>query len=542
MLIQIQRMAKKGIDLLRDRRKNKSTAFTREERNALGLRGLLPYAVSSQKMQVDRIVTNIRRQDDDIDRYLALFQLMHRNDRLYYQVIMENIEEMLPIIYTPTVGEACKRFSHLFSLPKGFYITPEDKGQIYEMLKNWNHRDIKVIVATDGERILGLGDLGANGMGIPIGKLALYTAFGGIDPGKCLPVMIDVGTNNKELREDMLYLGYPHPRITGEAYDELIDEFVMAVKKLYPGVLLQFEDFLTPNAYKLLNRYKNKILCFNDDIQGTASVALAGVLASCKITGKEFKDLKVMFLGAGSAATGIADLLKSALMKHGLSEKEALKRLNFCDIDGLLVKGRKGLMEHNLPYAHDMNSIPFKEAISTLEPDVLIGATGSGGTFDQEVIEAMSKVNERPVIFALSNPTSKAECTAEQAYSWSDGKAIFVSGSPFNPVEYKGKTLVPGQGNNAYIFPGLGMGLLVSKAKGVNDQLLLAAAETLADQVTEEDLAQGKLYPSLKNIRQVSHAIACRVANLVYELGLTRKRRPTNLEDRIRKNMYDPKY
>jgi malate dehydrogenase (oxaloacetate-decarboxylating)(NADP+) len=535
-------MAKKGIDLLRDRRKNKSTAFTREERNALGLRGLLPYAVSSQKMQVDRIVTNIRRQDDDIDRYLALFQLMHRNDRLYYQVIMENIEEMLPIIYTPTVGEACKRFSHLFSLPKGFYITPEDKGQIYEMLKNWNHRDIKVIVATDGERILGLGDLGANGMGIPIGKLALYTAFGGVDPGKCLPVMIDVGTNNKELREDMLYLGYPHPRITGEAYDELIDEFVMAVKKLYPGVLLQFEDFLTPNAYKLLNRYKNKILCFNDDIQGTASVALAGVLASCKITGKEFKDLKVMFLGAGSAATGIADLLKSALMKHGLSEKEALKRLNFCDIDGLLVKGRKGLMEHNLPYAHDMNSIPFKEAISTLEPDVLIGATGSGGTFDQEVIEAMSKVNERPVIFALSNPTSKAECTAEQAYSWSDGKAIFVSGSPFNPVEYKGKTLVPGQGNNAYIFPGLGMGLLVSKAKGVNDQLLLAAAETLADQVTEEDLAQGKLYPSLKNIRQVSHAIACRVANLVYELGLTRKRRPTNLEDRIRKNMYDPKY
>jgi malate dehydrogenase (oxaloacetate-decarboxylating)(NADP+) len=340
----------------------------------------------------------------------------------------------------------------------------------------------------------------------------------------------------------MLYLGYPHPRITGEAYDELVDEFVTAVKKLYPGVLLQFEDFLTPNAYKLLNRYKNKILCFNDDIQGTASVALAGVLASCRITGKEFKDLKVMFLGAGSAATGIADLLKSALMKHGLSEKEALKRLNFCDLDGLLVKGRKGLMEHNLPYAHELDSMTFKEAIKALEPDILIGATGAGGAFDQEVIEAMSKVNERPVIFALSNPTSKAECTAEQAYTWSDGQAIFVSGSPFNPVEYKGKTLVPGQGNNAYIFPGLGMGLLVSKAKGVNDQLLLAAAETLADQVTEADLAQGKLYPSLKNIRQVSHAIACRVANLVYELGLTRKRRPTNLEDRIRKNMYDPKY
>ena len=537
-----QRMAKKGIDLLRDRRKNKSTAFTREERDALGLRGLLPYAVSTQEMQVDRIVTNIRRLDDDIDRYLALFQLMHRNDRLYYQVIMENIEEMLPIIYTPTVGEACKRFSHLFSLPKGFYITPEDKGKIYDMLKNWNHRDIKVIVATDGERILGLGDLGANGMGIPIGKLALYTAFGGIDPGKCLPVMIDVGTNNKEIREDMLYLGYPHPRITGEAYDELIEEFVQAVKKLYPGVLLQFEDFLTPNAYKLLNNYKNKILCFNDDIQGTAAVALAGVLASCRLTGKQFKDLKIMFLGAGSAATGIADLMKSAMVKAGLNEKEALKRLNFCDIEGLLIKGRKDLMEHNLPYAQESKAMSFKEAIKTIEPDVLIGATGAGGAFDKEVIEAMTKVNERPVIFALSNPTSKAECTAEQAYSWSKGKAIFVSGSPFKPVEYEGKTLVPGQGNNAYIFPGLGLGLLVSKAQRVDDQLLLAAAETLADQVTQEDLDQGKLYPSLKNIRQVSHAIACRVANLVYEMGLTKKRRPTNLEDRIRKNMYDPKY
>jgi len=535
-------MAKKGIDLLRDRRKNKSTAFTRGERDALGLRGLLPHAVSSQQMQVERIVTNIRRQDDDIDRYLALLQLMHRNDRLYYEVIMQNIEEMLPIIYTPTVGEACKRFSHLFSLPKGFYVTPDDKGKILDMLKNWNYRDIKVIVITDGERILGLGDLGANGMGIPIGKLSLYTAFGGIDPSKCLPVMFDVGTNNKEIREDTLYLGYPHPRIKGKAYDDLMDEFVRAVKKLYPGVLLQFEDFLTPNAYSLLNKYKNKLLCFNDDIQGTASVALAGVIASCRLTGKSFTDLKVMYLGAGSAATGIADLMCSAMINQGLSEKEARKRMLFCDVKGLLVKGREDLMDHNLPYAHDMECMEFIDAIQALKPDILIGATGAGGAFTEKVIRAVSKVNERPVVFALSNPTSKAECTAEQAYLWSEGKAIFVSGSPFKPVEFEGKTLVPGQGNNAYIFPGLGLGLLVSKALRVDDQLLIAAAETLAAQLTEEELEQGKLYPSLKNIREVSHAIACRVANLVYEMGLTKKKKPNNMESRIRKNMFDPKY
>jgi len=542
MAIKRRSLIKKGAELLKVRRKNKSTAFSREERDRLGLRGLLPYAVSTQEMQVERIMTNIRRQDDDIERYIALYQLMHRNDRLYYRVIMENIEELLPIIYTPTVGEACKEFSHIFSLPKGFTITPEDRGQIGDMLKNWDHKDIKVVVITDGERILGLGDLGANGMGIPIGKLALYTAFGGVDPAKCLPVMFDMGTNNKELREEVLYLGYPHPRISGKAYDELMDEFVTAIKKKYPNVLLQFEDFVTPNAYRLLKKYRKEILCFNDDIQGTAAVALAGIKASCRSTGKDFKDLNILFLGAGSAATGIADLTSIALMRVGLSEQEAHDRLNFCDINGLMVNSRTDLMDHNLPYAIEKPAMGFLEAISELKPDILIGATGAPGTFTKEVIEAMSEVNETPVIFALSNPTHKAECTAQQAYEWSDGKAIFVSGSPFAPVEFKGQTYVPGQGNNAYIFPGLGLGLLASKATRVHDDLLIASAETLAAQLTQEELDRGTLYPSLRNIREVSHAIACAVADIVYTRKWTKKRRPANMEDRIRKMMYDPRY
>ncbi|NNC82842.1 MAG: NAD-dependent malic enzyme [Flavobacteriales bacterium] len=535
-------MAKMGIKLMKDKRKNKSTAFTREERDELGLRGLLPYAVSTQQMQVQRILTNLRRLDDDLDRYMALNALMHRNDRLFYRVIMENIEELLPIIYTPTVGEACRRFSHIFSLPKGFYITPEDKGRISEMLENWNHRNIDVIVITDGERILGLGDLGANGMGIPIGKLSLYTAFGGIDPNKTLPVMFDIGTDNEAIRNEMLYLGYPYPRLRGEAYLELMDEFVHAVKKRFPGVLLQFEDFLTPYAYALLNRYKHQILCFNDDIQGTAAVALAGIYGSTHITGKAFKDFKILFLGAGSAATGIADLTHSAFIKEGLSVRDAYSRLSFCDKDGLLTRDREDLMDHNRPYVLDSESMDFIQAIEAIQPDILIGATGAGGTFTQEVIEKMCEVNERPVIFALSNPTSRAECTAEQAYRWSDGQAIFVSGSPFGPVEHKGKVYRPGQGNNAYIFPGLGLGLIASKAQRVEDEMLIAAARALADQLESTDLEQGSLYPPLNRIREVSHVIASRVAQTVYDMGLTTKRRPRNLEERIEKMMYDPEY
>jgi len=446
------------------------------------------------------------------------------------------------LIYTPTVGQACKEFAHIFRKPQGFYITPDDRESIRRILDNWPEEDVRVIVVTDGERILGLGDLGANGMGIPIGKLSLYCACAGIHPHQCLPVMLDVGTNNEELLSDPLYLGYPERRIGGDAYIELVDEFVEAISDRYPSALIQFEDFLTPNAYRLLNRYRDKVLCFNDDIQGTAAVALAGVYASTRLTNIEFKDLRIMFLGAGSAATGIGDLLVLALQNVGLDESAAYQRLWFNDIDGLVVASRKDLMPHNLPYAHEYEQLDFLDAIKSVRPHVLIGATGAPGTFTREVIESMSAINERPTIFALSNPTSLAECTAEQAYKWSNGKAIFASGSPFDAVEYQGRRLEPGQGNNAYIFPGIGLGAISCEASIITDEMFLTAARSLADQVTEQDLASGTLYPPLSNIRMVSKTIAVDVADKAYEQGLARVERPDVLGVHIESLMYQPVY
>jgi len=482
-----------GHHVLHDSANNKSTAFTREEREALGLRGLLPYRVSNQDTHQTRALANLRRKAYDIEKYIFLSGLQDRNEKLFYRMVIDNIEEIMPLIYTPTVGQACKEFAHIFRRSQGFYITPDDKGDIRKMLDNWHEDDVKVIVVTDGQRILGLGDLGANGMGIPIGKLALYTACAGIHPHQCLPVMLDVGTNNEEFLNDPLYMGYPHKRLEGQAYLDLVDEFVSALQDKYPESLLQFEDFLTPNAYKLLDTYREKILCFNDDIQGTAAVALSGVIASTRITGHKFSDLRIMFLGAGSAATGIGDLMVSAFMEQGLSEAEAVKRLWFVDQHGIIVKTRDDLMPHNIPYAHDHEQLSFVDAINTIKPHVLIGATGAPGTFTQEVIEAMSKHNDRPAIFALSNPTSRAECTAKQAYEWSGGKAIFTSGSPFESVEYGGKTHQPGQGNNAYVFPGIGLGAIACKARNIDDAMFLAAADALANQVSQANLDAGTL-------------------------------------------------
>ncbi len=484
---------KKGAELLRDKRNYRSLAFTREERESLGLRGLLPYPVVDQGQMVERVMMSLRKLDDDLDRYMMLSSLQERNERLYYRTILDHIEELLPVIYTPTVGQACKEFSHIAREPKGFFITPEDRGDIARILGNWPEQDIHVIVVTDGQRILGLGDLGANGMGIPIGKLALYTACAGIPPQHCLPVMLDVGTNDPALLADPLYLGYPHRRLEGEDYFTLVEEFVMAVQQRFPNALIQFEDFLTPNAYALLNTYRDKVPCFNDDIQGTAAVALAGVLASGRITGNAFKDARVMFLGAGSAATGIADLMVVALMDEGLDRDDARKRLWFVDVKGLVVKGRDDLMAHNLPYAHEHAPMSFPDAIAALRPNVLIGATGAPGTFTREVIERMSAINARPVIFALSNPTSKAECTAEQAYAWSKGKAVFSSGSPFGECTYEGQVFRPGQGNNAYVFPGIGLGAVAARARRIPEAFFLTAARTLASLVSDEDLGAGSL-------------------------------------------------
>ena len=532
----------RGFRLLTHTKYNKGTAFSQEERKQLGLRGLLPPAVFDLEAHKQRALANIRRKHSDIERYVFMQSLMARNQTLFYRLMIDNIEELMPIIYTPTVGQACREFAHIFRQPQGFYLSINDKGDIREILDNWPQKDIRVVVVTDGERILGLGDLGTNGMGIPIGKLALYIACAGIAPEQCLPVMLDVGTNNDMLRDEPLYLGTPIPRVRGEDYAEFVDEFVEAIQDAYPKALIQFEDFLTPNAYSLLTTYRDKVLCFNDDIQGTAAVALAGIYASCQHTSRDFKDIKVMFLGAGSAATGIADLLKVAFVAAGCTEEEALRKLWFVDMNGLVVAARDDLMPHNLPYAHEHEGMNFLDALEEIKPDALIGATGSPGTFDQRVIRRMCDNHKHPIIFALSNPTSQAECTAEQAYAWSDGKAIFASGSPFSAVEYQGQVHKPGQGNNAYIFPGVGLGVVVAEARLITDDMFLAAANTLAKSVNDEELGFGSMYPKLTRIREVSLDIAVAVAEVAFEGGLARAERPLDLKSTIAEKMYDPHY
>ena len=531
-----------GFKVLFNSALNKGTAFTEEERDKYKLRGLLPPGVSDPGVQLHRALENMRRKYYNIERYIFLSALQSRNERLFYRTIMEHIEEVMPIIYTPTVGQACKEFAAIFRQPKGLYVTAKDKGSICKILQNWPIKDVRVIVITDGERILGLGDLGANGMGIPIGKLALYVACAGIQPHQCLPVLLDVGTNNDELLHDPLYLGLNQHRLTGNEYDELVDEFVHAIQEAYPKALIQFEDFLTPNAYRLLNKYRDQILCFNDDIQGTAAVALAGVLASTRISGLRFSDLRIMFLGAGSAATGIADLIVYALQQEGLNELEARQRLWFVDINGLVVKNRNDLMEHNLSYAHDHDSADFASAIKQIKPQILIGATGEPGTFTQEIIELMANLNKRPAIFALSNPTSRAECTAQQAYEWTQGRAIFTSGSPFSEVNAFGQTFKPGQGNNAYIFPGVGLGAVVSEASRITEDMFLAAAKSLANQVSEKDLSVGAIYPPLNTIRSASLEIAVAVAKDAYAHNIACRSKPEDLRQIITEYMYDPRY
>ncbi|TAL38088.1 MAG: NAD-dependent malic enzyme [Alphaproteobacteria bacterium] len=532
----------RGYVLMDAEQTNKSTAFTREERDEKGLRGLLPHKISTQDEQRDRALENLRRKTSPIEKYIDLSNLQDRNERLFYYTALSNIEEVMPLIYTPTVGEACEKFSHIFRKPRGMYITPDDKGKVREMLDNWPHDDVRVIVITDGERILGLGDLGANGMGIPIGKLALYTVCGGIDPAQCMPVMFDIGTNNEKLRNDPLYLGYPQERVRGKAYDALMQEFVEAVQEKFPKAVIQFEDFKTENAFRLLNQYRDKVTCFNDDIQGTAAVALAGVLASGRITGQDFKDQRIMFLGAGSAATGIADLMVKELQEKGLSEEEARKRISLVDSKGLVTKGRAKIEDNKKPFAQDHAPASLLEAINDLKPTVLIGATGVANTFTKEVVEAMSAINDRPVIFALSNPTSHAECTAQQAYEWSKGKAIFASGSPFDAVEYNGQTFKAGQGNNAYIFPGLGLGVVLSESEKVTDNMFLAAAKALAAQVTDEDLKTGTLYPPLSKIRDVSAKIATAVIVQAGDDNVFGVPQPPNCEEYVKKHMYNPSY
>ncbi len=532
----------RGKLLLDDPALTKSTAFSRAERAKYGLRGLLPYDTTDIYKQKQRVLENMRRKTSAIEKYIFLNNLLERNQRLFYRTVIDHIEEIMPLVYTPTVGEACKEFAHIFRKSQGLYITPEDRGEIDTVLSNWPETDIRIIVVTDGERILGLGDLGANGMGIPIGKIALYIACAGINPAQCIPIMLDVGTNNCLLREDPLYLGYPFPRLTGDAYQSLVDEFVAAVQKRFSKALIQFEDFLTPNAFHFLDRYAKQVRCFNDDIQGTAAVTLAGVYSSCRITGKQFSDLNIMFLGTGSAAGGIAALMVNAYCAAGLTEQQARKRLWLVDRKGLLVSSRENIKPRIKPFAHDCETYSFLDAISQIKPDVLIGATGVAGTFYENVIRKMAEVNQRPVVIALSNPTSHTECTAEQAYNWSDGRVVFASGSPFAAVEFAGNKFRPAQGNNAYIFPGIGLGVQASASRLVSCNMFLAAAEALSNNVSQEEIDGGAIYPSLLRIRDVSRAIAVAVWQVASQEGLAEIEQPEDLEAYINALMYDPSY
>ncbi len=531
-----------GLALLHDPLLNKGTAFTEAERDAFDLRGLLPAHVHTQEEQAVRVLNNLRKIADPLEKFVALNALHDRNESLFFRVLADNIDEMQPLVYTPTVGLACQKFGHVFQRPRGLFITANDRGRVAQVLCNWPYT-AGIIVVTDGERILGLGDLGANGMGIPVGKLSLYTACAGIRPELCLPVMLDVGTNNGELLNDPFYIGLRQRRITGAAYDDLVEEFITAAREVFPGVLIQFEDFANHNAFRLLHKYRDRVSTFNDDIQGTAAVALAGIFSALRVTGQKLTDQKILFLGAGEAATGIADLVASAMVTQGLSPAAAGERCWLVDSRGLVVKSRTDLAEHKKAYAHDHPPIgDFLTTIRTLKPTAIIGVAAVGGAFNQSVLEAMAEINERPIVFALSNPTSQAECTAAEAYRWTGGRALFACGSPFDPVIYNGRTYVPRQGNNSYIFPGVGLGAIVSGARKITDDMFMTAAHTLAHLVSEADLEQGSLYPALPRIREVSGHIGTAVANIAYKNNLAAKPLPEDLFAEVQSQMYDPRY
>jgi len=530
---------------------NKGTCFTERERDALGLRGLLPPRTQTLDEQEQRALGNLRCKPDNLEKYIFLTSLQNRNETLFYRLLQDHIEEMMPLVYTPTVGDACMKYGAIFRRPRGLFISLREKGRIAEILRHWPVADVRMIVVTDGERILGLGDLGALGMGIPVGKLSLYTACAGVHPSYCLPITLDVGTDNATHLDDPLYIGIQRKRARGAEYDGFIREFIEAVKTVYPRALLQWEDFGNTNAFRLLEENRAKLPSFNDDIQGTAAVAIAGVIAALRVTGGKLAGQKILFLGAGAAGTGIADLYVAAAQHEaaGLSAADARARCWFFDSEGLVVKNRanatggKPLAPHKIPYAHAHAPVAtLAEAVDALKPTVLVGVSGTPRTFTEPIVRRMAEINQRPVIFALSNPTSKSECTAAEAYAWSGGRAIFASGSPFAPVTLDGETHTPGQGNNVYVFPGVGLGVLASGAREVTDAMFLAAAETLAAQATQADLDIGRVYPSLSKIREVSLKIATAVAEEAHRANLATEPRPADIEADIKAKMYEPVY
>lgn len=534
----------RGYELLQHPRFNRAMAFTDAERDRLGLRGLLPPRVATLDEQVHRSLNHLGRKDSAMERYIYLMGLLDRNETLFYRTLIDHITDLMPIIYTPTVGEACQRWGEIFRRHRGLYVSANDRGRVAELLGNWPNRDIEVLVVTDGERILGLGDLGAQGMGIPIGKLALYSACAGIDPSRCLPVMLDVGTDNEDLLRCPFYPGLDQPRLRGEPYDALVAELVEAVRGTFPRALLQWEDFATDNAFRILAVHRDRIRSFNDDIQGTAAVTLAGLLAATRATGRPLTEQTLLFFGAGAAATGIGELIVTAMMSAGLSEAQARRRCWFVDSKGLVVAARNDLARHKRPFAHDHEPIhTLAEAVEVLDPTALIGVAAQPNSFTEPILRRMAERQQRPIIFALSNPTSKAECSAEEAYHWTDGRALFASGSPQPAVTIGDRTLTPRQSNNVYVFPGLGLGVIATQADHVSDTMFLAAARALAGMVTEFDLDSGALYPPLPEVRRVSVKIGEAVARVAWEEGLATIPEPSGpVAGWLTEQMYDPVY
>lgn len=533
-----------GFNLLADPLLNKGTAFTESERRRYGLTGMLPPRVFTIEAQEARALANLRRKPDALEKYVFLTDLQQRNEVLFYRLVINNLAEMLPLIYTPTVGQACLEFGAIFRKPQGLYISIRDRGHIREMLSHWPRHHVRLIVVTDGQRILGLGDLGALGMGIPIGKLSLYTACAGVHPAYCLPITLDVGTDNEALLADPFYLGLPHRRVDGPEYDAFLDEFVTAVQDVFPDCLLQFEDFGNKHAFELLHRYQERLPSFNDDIQGTAAVATAGLFSAVRRMNGRIADQKLLFLGAGEAGTGIGELWVAALVADGLTEAEARARCWFVDSKGLITKSRWAeLNDHKRGFAHDHAPVANLEAaVDALKPTAIIGVAGIPATFTPAILRKMAAFNATPVIFALSNPTSKAECSAREAYEHTDGRCVYASGSPFPVVSHGGREWHTGQCNNVYIFPGVGLGTLATRATRVTDAMFLIAARTLASMVTDADLDAGRVFPSLARIREVSARIAVAVAEECWRSGVAREPRPADVDAAIRACMFRPEY
>jgi malate dehydrogenase (oxaloacetate-decarboxylating)(NADP+) len=534
---------KRGIEVLHDPALNKSTAFSEAEKQRLGLVGLVPDATESEELQLQRVNMQLEQKPTDLERYIYLMNLLDHNETVFYRTVMSDPARFLPIVYDPTIGEACLKFGHIYRQARGMYLSMTRRGKVKEILKNWPQKDVRFICVTDAGRILGLGDLGANGMGIPIGKLQLYTACAGVPPQYLLPMYLDAGTNNEQYLHDPLYLGMRKTRPNTEELYSFVDEFVEAVQEVFPKCCIHFEDWTGVDAVHLLERYRDKYCVYNDDVQGTAGIVLAGMINAAKIKGKKLSDEKYLFLGAGSAGIGLANLLCSAMAQEGRTLQQAQSRVYMFDIKGLLEDTRTDLVDFQRPYAHrHAPTRDFVAAIESIKPTTIIGVSTVGGTFTQKVIEAMSQINERPVVLALSNPTEHAECTPEQAYTWSKGKAIYAAGVQFPPVHLNGQTFLPGQANNFYIFPAVGMAIFATQATRVTDEMFIEAARAVADQVPADLLKQGLLYPLQSNILETEIQTAARVATLVFDSGLARVKRPTDMVAFIRQHVYKPEY